>query len=112
MVKVYSAAKVRSHQQKTSRTKFWPHVHTDRIAFAPARKSYRIALLFTHNNGGFGGCFSNGAKLHPADFGSGSSLIYIGWLSVQLSLALRTGCHVRPLYSSCRYDKLSGIVQT
>ena len=55
-VKVYSAAKVRSHQQKTSRTKFWPHVHTDRIAFAPARKSYRIRLLdlFTHNNGGFG----------------------------------------------------------
>ena len=25
-----------------------------RVAFAPARKPYRIGLLFTHNNGDFG----------------------------------------------------------
>ena len=46
-----------------------------RIAFAPARKPYRIRLLFTHENGDFGANFCNGANLRRADLDSGASHI-------------------------------------
>ena len=37
------------------------------IAFAPARKSYRIGFLFTHKNSDLRRSFCNGAKLRHAD---------------------------------------------
>ena len=37
------------------------------IAFAPARKPYRIRLLFTHENGDFGANFCDGVKLRQSD---------------------------------------------
>ena len=39
-----------------------------RITFTPARKQYRIRLLFTYKNGDFDGAIrGNGAKLRRAD---------------------------------------------
>ena len=65
-----------------------------RIAFTPARKQYRIWLLFTHKNGDFHDAIrGNGAKLRGAD------------LSLKWSVTFRIGVHT--ICFSCRNEKLS-----
>ena len=65
-----------------------------RITFTPARKQYRIWLVFTHKNGDFDCAIcGNGAKLRRAD------------LSLKWSVTFRIG--VRTICFSCRKEKLS-----
>ena len=65
-----------------------------RITLTPARKQYRIWLLFTHQNGDFDGAIrGNGAKLRGAD------------LSLKWSVTFRIGVHT--ICFSCRNEKLS-----
>ena len=65
-------------------------------AFTPARKQYRIWLLFKHKNGDFDGAIrGNGAKLRRAD------------LSLKWSVTFRIGVH--SICFSCRNEKLSRI---
>ena len=45
------------------------------VAFALARKTYRIGLLFAHKNSDFGAIYVTEAKLRRADFYSGESYI-------------------------------------
>ena len=65
-----------------------------RITFTPARKQYRIWLVFTHKNGDFDCAIrGNGAKLRGAD------------LSLKWSVTFRIGVHT--ICFSCRKEKLS-----
>ena len=58
---------------KTLYIRLWLLFTRYRIAFAHARKSYRIGLLFTHKNGDYDFC--NRAKLCRADLQTGESHI-------------------------------------
>ena len=53
------------------------------VVFAPARKSYRIGLLFTHKNGDF----CDGAKLRCADLLRGESHIGLVFIPLRLVFA-------------------------
>ena len=65
-----------------------------RITFTPARKQYRIWLLFTQKDGDFDCAIcGNGAKLRGAD------------LSLKWSVTFRIGVHTTCF--SCRNEKLS-----
>ena len=65
-----------------------------RTTFTPARKQYRIWLLFTHTKGDYGDAIrGNGAKLRRAD------------LSLKWGVIFRIGVHT--ICFSCRNEKLS-----
>ena len=70
------------------------------IAFAPVRTLSPIRLLFTHKNGDFGAIF-------VTERGCAAPRRSLKW-----GVPHRIGLRPVPVTSSCRQEKLSGVVRT